>query len=736
MRFEEHVVYVPTPAARYSYFCSSHSQSGIKDNFSTKITMDDNSPSNEQPSAPVNTDKTLEAPQAPKVVGIYGVSGCGKSTIRKQLEQKMPTQKFRFFEGSQRLWLEVSPEEFNHADMETQTGFRELAISKIADECVKDDVCGVVVAHHSLPTKDLESFKEIMSDKDKSTYTHIVYLQVSPRKIAERVKQDLRSGTKTDRKDLSESKIQTWQTTEIEGLRQTCKKREIPFFVLDADAKSPDELSQWFTAALQRFVLAGDGLDTLNGACVAKAVESAVFAQDIALEKLMVLDGDRTLAAVNTTRKFWALADQRGLYPLEQDLNPVDKLFKTEPYSLESFRKAASYYTANFTEAEFNTLCEDVASDVSMHSEFKTFLDTIAKRSHLGAVVVTSGLRRVWENVLRKSGVPKRVRVIGMDYGESYVVSTETKAEVVDQLKSDELEVWAFGDSALDLPMLKHANEAFVVVGKADERSSSMDKELPDAIRGGLKAKQILLPSTVTPRLDTDLLPIITLDASELQTDLVAVQYPGLHLKIHHATESGASKLLQTPTRDNQVFSHVLRKAHGRVGHHLTAQYITDLIGTEEYDIINTRGKADKGHRLRNEQKTVIVPLMRGGEPMAFGVSEALPLAVFVHAKTSSDITDEHLEGVSTVVLVDAVVNSGNSIRPFVERLVSFNAAIKIFVVAGVVQSGVVRSGGLLRKLCLDHDVEVVALRLSENKYMGKGATDTGARLFNTTQIE
>jgi uracil phosphoribosyltransferase len=34
------------------------------------------------------------------------------------------------------------------------------------------------------------------------------------------------------------------------------------------------------------------------------------------------------------------------------------------------------------------------------------------------------------------------------------------------------------------------------------------------------------------------------------------------------------------------------------------------------------------GYRLLHEEATLIVPLMRGGEPMAFGVNEAFPLAM------------------------------------------------------------------------------------------------------------
>jgi len=71
---------------------------------------------------------------------------------------------------------------------------------------------------------------------------------------------------------------------------------------------------------------------------------------------------------------------------------------------------------------------------------------------------------------------------------------------------------------------------------------------------------------------------------------------------------------------------------------------------------------------------------MRGGEAMAFGINEAFPSAMFIHAKRPEDIEPHHLLQQRTVVLVDSVVNSGKTVVDFVQHIHSIHATIRIVV--------------------------------------------------------
>jgi uracil phosphoribosyltransferase len=163
---------------------------------------------------------------------------------------------------------------------------------------------------------------------------------------------------------------------------------------------------------------------------------------------------------------------------------------------------------------------------------------------------------------------------------------------------------------------------------------------------------------------------------------------------------------------------------------------LAEVVGVDEYKIPHVQGDTTSGHRIRHESRTTIVALMRGGEPMAEGVNQALPGAMFLHAKQPDDVTRLHVRGQWTIVLVDSVVNSGKSMVDFVQRIRSFDPTIPIVAVAGVVQKQSLSAESVLgRTLETDGALSLVALRLSENKYQGRGGTDTGNRLFNTTQF-
>lgn len=84
------------------------------------------------------------------------------------------------------------------------------------------------------------------------------------------------------------------------------------------------------------------------------------------------------------------------------------------------------------------------------------------------------------------------------------------------------------------------------------------------------------------------------------------------------------------------------------------------------------------------------------------------------------------------------MVNSGQTVVEFVQHIRHLHPTIRIVVVAGVVQAKSLAEskGSFAQILGEDVNVGVVALRLSDNQFTGKGTTDTGNRLFNTTHLD
>jgi uracil phosphoribosyltransferase len=100
-----------------------------------------------------------------------------------------------------------------------------------------------------------------------------------------------------------------------------------------------------------------------------------------------------------------------------------------------------------------------------------------------------------------------------------------------------------------------------------------------------------------------------------------------------HLTNMPASHLLQTPMRDASLNAFDLRTAHEATGVYLALTLLTPLLGLETYPIPHVQDNSTDGFRVRNEATTLIVPLMRDGVLMAFGVARAFKTAAFAHAR-------------------------------------------------------------------------------------------------------
>lgn len=464
-----------------------------------------------------------------------------------------------------------------------------------------------------------------------------------------------------------------------------------------------------------------------NEALAANALDCSVTA---GLKTMIMVDADKTLGPQDASAIFW----QKPGYA-----DPLKQLFSSKMgYSYTAFRQAAFLYEEMADEKVFDKWSEKVSSKLTIRPEFQVLLQKVARSKSTGAVIVTCGLHRVWEHVLKREGF--QVPIIGGGrISDDYVVTPETKGNLARRLREDHgLHVCAFGDSLVDMEMLKEADQAFVVVGS--NRSGSMDTPLQKAIDGeGLRPRQMLLSSNSTPRLNTDKLPII-----EFDDNLIDRLIKPRSLQIYDASKKRVSKLLATNTRAKSVQGPQLREAHKKVGWYLSIEYVSEILGAETFKMQSVSKKDDEGHRLFEEHKTIIVPLMRGGDPMAHGVFEAFPSAMYVQSNLPEDIDMKHIEGKRAIILVDWVINSGGSILKYVRYIrTHLSRQIRIVVVAGVAQEevvqgkdGVAAGGKLQQGLKGLGEVTLVALRTSKNNYQGLGPTDTGHRLFNTTHLK
>ena len=667
----------------------------------------------------------------PHVVGLFGLPGSGKTYLLKQLEGQLEPTWFAFYEGSTVLSKLVvgGIDAFKKLDEEKKAHIRGLAIEKIRAECAESNKLGVVTGHFMFwEDEGKDAPGHVLTRKDLDTFTHIFYLDVHENIIAERRRNDTGRG----REAKSLQHLGKWQRTEIKDLKALCSKHGISFEVLP-----PNQVPQ-LSSSLQRIRLFRYLTEQDNTAKAKECLDEALSLESSKVENVLMFDADKTLAPQDSGELFWNMVSPQP--ELGSKHNALKELFRSAlDYTYANFRQATLLYEDAVPMGELDAFCEQVAAEISMYPEIVSLLQLVAEQKHVVAVVVTSGMRLVWEKVLEKEGLFESVKVVGGGrIADGIVVTPEVKEALVRHLKDKQRYVLAFGDSPVDLKMLREAHGAVVVVGREETRSTTMETALENLKRDrGLRNfHQVRLPNDVRPRLDTASLPEISLTGKNFVDRILQANGRRREPRILHATESHAVKILATQTRDATNSGPALQQAHNRVGWYLAHQYVADEIGIEQCPIRHVLGHQDIGFRLFHEDKTTIVAVMRAGEPMARGIHDAFPKASFLHAKAPEDITGKRLQGQLAVILVDSVINNGKTMVDFVRHVRDLHATIRIVLVTGVVQAQAVEGGDLYQELATQSKLSLVALRLSKTKFTGKGGTDTGNRLFNTTHLD
>ena len=312
----------------------------------------------------------------------------------------------------------------------------------------------------------------VYTQNDFEVFTHILYLDIP----AEVVEQRCLNDTEQSRPLTSASFLRRWQQKEKAQLRHLCRCHGVLFMLV---SPYPTLLSK-ISMLLHDFRY---HTEKYNVSQAETRLDDIVGASENQLKTMLVLDADKSLAAADAGALFWQRVS--NVQPSKYQSSTLKALFSSPlGYSYTAFRQAVLLYEESASDQEFDAICEDVASTVSMYPKFVSLLQIVAEQKHVGAVVVTCGLRRVWEKVLERERLSENVKVIGGGrIDDSFVVSGSVKGALVDRLHDVyDMYVWAFGDSPLDLDMLLKANQPIIVVGEEQTRSKTMDAALTNAI--------------------------------------------------------------------------------------------------------------------------------------------------------------------------------------------------------------------------------------------------------------
>jgi adenylate kinase len=296
----------------------------------------------------------------PAMIGVYGISGSGKSYLLKQLknDNNFADQNFSFYDGSSLLEevVEGGLNAFKKMNNEQQYSAREQGLSHAASECRANAKKGVVAGHYMFwQAEDKNEPKRVGTEKDWTTYTHIVYLMVDPKIVSTRRIQD----TTRERGDVSVGHLQKWQEAEVTEPRGVCRDRGILFTTITEVPTTTLGRTSGRLAALLNDFLGHD--ETANAAAVEQAIDTAFTGQDD-LNTVLLLDADKTLALHDTGLLFWKETDLHG----GTAECPLTQVFK-KGYSYAAFRQAMLLYEEKAD--DFETICGKVAAKVEMYPE-------------------------------------------------------------------------------------------------------------------------------------------------------------------------------------------------------------------------------------------------------------------------------------------------------------------------------------------------------------------------------
>ena len=385
---------------------------------------------------------------SPTVIGLYGISGSGKSWILSELQRLRP--EFRCIEGSDVLRQVLAIEglqleqDFPQMSQSEQEQFRTQAVARIRAYQGITVVAGHAAFPDATQGSELEFYRNVITDGDKELYDAILYVNTLPALVHERRQTDNDSGKRV-RGDMTTAKIQEWIRYEYDLVRRDlCSARGIYCGLVEG---VQDALSQ----------IEGQILPIVFEKSEQRSVQNLRLAirQIPPADVYFLLDGDRTLTPVDSGTIFISKVLGRSNSSLPADaVDPLKQIFQRQPeYTWKAFAQVALLYNRILPVADYKEVCQAIGiEDVSIFTEWVEFLSDLPSNVH--PVVVTSGIANVWRAALTThlNWDDNKVTVIAGNHVtlHSYVVDSNAKAMVVEMLRNQcrGCHILAAGDSS------------------------------------------------------------------------------------------------------------------------------------------------------------------------------------------------------------------------------------------------------------------------------------------------
>lgn len=268
------------------------------------------------------------------------------------------------------------------------------------------------------------SFMETVAftEADGDLYDIFIYLYCSPENLKERY-----ALSEKNAKFAGESieSLRQWQEFEINNLREECHRRNKDFYVVSDNEEEQNNFFDFLSLLREGF----SSYDLATDIC--NQIMEQFNKQDI----LYMVDGDKTII-IQDSYRFCC--------------NGKTKIFDGDFYTgYQSFLFEKELQTASIDKSKI--------AEITINNEV---YDIVASNNY---VVLSSGIKDLWSDIANAKN-------LGTIFASPYI-SADVKYYVVKQLREHGYTIFAYGDSKIDLYMLREADKGFLYIGKRISRS-------------------------------------------------------------------------------------------------------------------------------------------------------------------------------------------------------------------------------------------------------------------------
>lgn len=178
----------------------------------------------------------------------------------------------------------------------------------------------------------------------------------------------------------------------------------------------------------------------------------------ISNQKLIVSDGDETISLYDTSKIFFLENNEMELWEL------IRNTFSEKGRNYEGYSNVAEIYS-KIPYNIYKKYCENVIEQIQIRDYWNKVVNT-----NYQIIIVTAGLKLLWELIVNYHGWKNVCVIGGNNYNENeFIMTPELKGKLINALKKRKNKILAFGDSKVDIEMLKKSDMGVAVI---NERNS------------------------------------------------------------------------------------------------------------------------------------------------------------------------------------------------------------------------------------------------------------------------